>query len=288
MHRALALVPLLLAAPLAGCLGSDDPQPTNTSVPETTAPLPVAQAGDIVGTVVDPTQVPIGGAEVFLLRNDSKSATVARDGSYAMTRVEPGEHLVRAEATGFLGETFLVRVKSGQVTELEIVLRPEPELEPSHQTRELEGLIDCAVVVASADSPTRPTCVNYDENARMVFDVEVPPDPVRVLIEVLWEPDTPFSERMAVDAQTVGLGPQDADLGDTEGASVLRLDIPPAVVSRYFADAGKLRINVTVAPSVGDEEGVALGLAFQQQFTLLITTFFVEPGAPDFSALGDA
>jgi hypothetical protein len=153
--RALTVAILLVTAGLAGCIGDDDLEETNTTVPETSpAPAP-AQEGNLVGTVVDPTQVPIPGAEVFLLRNDTLSTTVAQDGSYTMEGIPPGEHLIRVQADGFEGQTFNVRIKSGQTTQLDVTLVPETTREAFHETRELGGLIDCSIVVAQAENPER-------------------------------------------------------------------------------------------------------------------------------------
>jgi zinc transporter ZupT len=58
---------------------------------------------------------------------------------------------------------------------------------------------------------------------------------------------------------------------------------PPRLVGLVLAfGAGALISAVSFELA---EEGVAIGGAIEQEFTLFVTEFFVEPGADDFSAL---
>ncbi len=285
MARALLVSLALIAVAFSGCLGDDEAvEPTNTT--PVTAPAPaLAQEGNLVGTVVGDTQNPVPGATVGLLRNASFNTTVAQDGTYTLSDVPAGEHLIHADADGFIGQTFSVRIKSAQTTVLDITLQPEPIDTPYHESQEFGGLLDCAFVVASADTPHRLPCVQIDPNARSILSIDIQPEPVRVLIEITWEASQPLAESLYASAKSSGLGHQNQVLGDREGENVLRLDIPEPVLERFYGDGGEMEVNVTAAPSLGDEEGVAIGAAIEQEFTMVVTQFFIDPGAEDFSAV---
>ncbi|MDX1611037.1 MAG: carboxypeptidase-like regulatory domain-containing protein [Candidatus Thermoplasmatota archaeon] len=290
MRRATALALLVLLAALAGCVGQETADPVaaqNTTIPETAPPPEPAQEGDIVGAVTDLSQVPVPGAEVFLLRNQDLGTVAAQDGTYTLEDVPAGEHLIRAEAEGMRGETFLIKVKSGQTTLLDISLEHLPSEEPFHETRELAGLIGCSFTVGQGhDNHQDLPCIRVDPNARTVFNLEPGPQPERILLELVWEANTEMAEALSMDAQTIGTGVQDVTLGEAHGSSVLRLDIPAEKLERHFIEPGKkYRVNVSATPHMGDDHAAMVGGAIEQEFTLLVTTFYFDPGDPSFSAL---
>lgn len=143
MRRSIAWVALFAALVLtAGCLGLGDEgdeqelQKEGADVTEDT--------GGIEGLVTDPAVRPIAGANVTLVEAE-RSTTTADDGSFAFSRVEPGDKTLRVTAEDHVATVRTVSVTAGDVRQVDLVLAGAGDEQPYQQVLEMEGFIECGV-----------------------------------------------------------------------------------------------------------------------------------------------
>jgi len=78
-------------------------------------PVAAQQYGTLTGTVTDTNEETLTGANVILV-GTQKGASVGQDGSYRLTRIEPGEYTVRVSFVGYKTVERTVQVEAGQTT----------------------------------------------------------------------------------------------------------------------------------------------------------------------------
>lgn len=94
------------------------------------APVPAAAQwpGTLVGRVFDATTgeaVSTAVVEIPTLSAPASSARTGPSGSYSIQGIEPGLHVVRTAAPGYLDHDQEVQVRNGAVTRVDIALRPQ-------------------------------------------------------------------------------------------------------------------------------------------------------------------
>lgn len=137
----LMLALVLLVAPLAGCLGGDDDG--GQGIQKQRADV-TDQTGGIEGVVTDAAVQPVVGANVTLVET-GKTTQTADDGSYAFSRVAPGEHSLRFEASGYVPARETVTVQAGQAAAVDMILTHLSLQEPFIQQIELNGFVECGI-----------------------------------------------------------------------------------------------------------------------------------------------
>lgn len=138
---ALWLICILLVAPMAGCLGGGDGG--SEEVQEQRADV-TERLGGLEGVVTDTAVQPVVGANVTLVETNQTTQT-ASDGSYAFSRVPPGEYTVRFETSGFVSARETATVQAGQAAVLDMILTRLSLQEPFTQQLEMTGFVECGV-----------------------------------------------------------------------------------------------------------------------------------------------
>ena len=103
---------------------------TLTFSPSLSTSPPVATTGGIKGTVTDSaTGLPIQGALVTITPDPAGTGPLATDvlGMFALASMEPGTYTVTINAANYTGQTYLVTILGGVITDLgSIRLNPSP------------------------------------------------------------------------------------------------------------------------------------------------------------------
>ncbi len=133
------IVVVVLAAPLAGCLGGDGDgdEPLQEEQADVTERL-----GGIQGVVTDNAVQPIEGANLTL-EELGETATTASDGSYAFSRIEPGTYTMLVRADGFVTTKETATVEAGEVTTVDHLLTHLTSDQAFMQQQELVGFVEC-------------------------------------------------------------------------------------------------------------------------------------------------
>ncbi len=196
----LALV--LLAAPLAGCLGGDDggDEPIQKEQADVTT-----SSGGIQGVVTDNAVQPVVGANLTL-EGTGQTATTASDGSYAFSRIDPGTYTMVVRAEGFVTAKESVTVEAGDVATVDVLLTHLTSQQAFMQQQELVGFVECgaawwvtpmvlpySAVAACAVPNTVLEVAGLGGNATNdrfmhFFELEAPID--TVVYEMTWESET--------------------------------------------------------------------------------------------------
>jgi hypothetical protein len=322
MHfRAWLLALALLAVPLTGCLGltGDDDSSGGDDVQQTAQVT--STTGGIEGLVTNAAVEPIEGAEVSIPAL-GESTTTSEDGSFAFSELAPGTHTVAFESEGFLSTEQDVDVAAEEVATVDVVMTREPGQNPYMTQRKFTGFVECsanAVVVAVAACAIPNAFGGNVTNDRFTFQFPVEPDPWQMTTEVKWETSTPLGARNSMNIEPAGL-PNDnkTEFGSLVGESPLihqtdrerfaEVDKnttavcdeekdPESAISasrdaycnrNYIEEGGEVYVRMFVASSDPTGTGVpGPGVAFQQEYDLVVTTFHYAPACDDFSVFED-
>lgn len=281
--RALSILSLVAALVLAGCAGnkgsSTEPVPT-----EDETGLPEGITNVLLGLVVGPDQAPIANATVEVLSVGMRTNTTDA-GEYEFTNLEPRDYLIAVAKEGYRTKTQRAIVEDGRVYELNFLLEEKPLDVPYSVTLPFNGFISCQFAYA-----TNPENVQYhdcgalDSNNKVVKEYELSPGGAQVIIEAEWDAVQSLAERLTMVVESVGFGHQDIVFGQVSGPSGLRMPIDEPVMRKYYPEGGKLRVTFSAAPNL-DNDYLDVGLAFQQDYQLYASVFYIEPGPPGYSYL---
>lgn len=314
------LVIVLLAAPLAGCLGGDGDadEPLQEEQADVTESL-----GGIQGVVTDNAVQPIVGANLTL-EELGETATTANDGSYAFSRIQPGTYTMIARAEGFVTTKETVTVEADEVATVDLLLTHLTSDQAFMQQQELVGFVECgagwwvtpmvlpySAVAACAVPNTALEVAGLSGNATNdrfmhVFDLEAPVS--TVVYEMTWGSE---NTALSTNIEVAGF-PNDDEATFHEGAGLpplyARLDEPvfQRVATNFtelcegangteandnycgfnFWDKGwPLQVRV-FASSDCSETPARVCPVLQEEFTHYVSAFYNEP-APDGFAILD-
>ncbi|MBI2078951.1 MAG: carboxypeptidase regulatory-like domain-containing protein [Euryarchaeota archaeon] len=267
---------------LAGCAGGKpaqtDPVPT-----EDGEGLPEGVLNVLLGTVVGPDQAPVMNATVEISSLGMVTNTTEA-GEYEFVNLEPRDYYVSVSKEGFVTRSARAIVEDGRVFELNFQLEEKSLEVPYNTTLPFSGFISCQFAYA-----TNPENVQYqdcggalDANNQVVKEYVVGPNSAQVIIEAEWVPKQDLAERLTMVVESVGFGHQDIVFGQVSSTSPVRMPIDPLVMRKYYPTGGKIRVTFSAAPSL-DGDYLDVGLAFQQDYKLYATVFYVDPGPPGFS-----
>ncbi|HLE46769.1 MAG TPA: carboxypeptidase-like regulatory domain-containing protein [Candidatus Thermoplasmatota archaeon] len=268
---------------VSGCASSKpkDAEPTTT---EDEDGLPEGINNVLLGTVVGPDSIPIGNATVEVLSVGMKSNTT-EVGEYEFTNLEPRDYLIAVTKEGYRTKTQRAIVEDGKVFELNFQLEERPLDVAYNETLPFSGFIACQVAYA-----TNPENVQYqdcgaaDPNNKVVKEYEINPGGAQVIIEAEWVANQALAERLTMAVESVGFGHQDLVFGQISGPSGLRMPIEEQVMRKYYPEGGKIRVSFSAAPNL-DNDYLDVGLAFQQNYKLYASVFYIDPGPPGYSYL---
>jgi hypothetical protein len=142
MRRIATVAALASLVLLAGCLGlggedgGDEVQQNEAVTTDDT--------GGIEGLVTDEAVQPRADVTVTLPATGEETTT-GEDGSYAFSKVEPGEHTLVFDREDLVSVEETVTVAAGDVAKLDVVMADTVEAQAFTQDLELVGFIECGV-----------------------------------------------------------------------------------------------------------------------------------------------
>jgi hypothetical protein len=294
---------LVAALALAGCSGgTPEERPHAGSTSGTAAPPPAdfsdldlkatKTTGVLRGVVVDATIMPIAGAAVTL-QPGNLSMAADREGRFGFEDLEPGAYLVRAAKEDYAGAQASVQVVAGEsepratMLVLERVLGTEPYVD----AMSWDGYLQCSLIAAGFFFTG---CMASDvtgDDSRREDPIAVPPQFMQS--ELTWQSTQALGSNLCMKHYARD-GTDFEPIRDTQDRLHEACGAVPVVQS-----FNRTELNAT---HVGEGRGVervvwvayavdgALGLAFQQQFTVFTHVFhnfvpdegwvFVRDGSP--------
>lgn len=280
MRRAPLLLVLLLLA--AGCTGKAGPQVAAPSGDPDGLPAGVENL--LEGAVLGVDRLPIPDVNMTVSGVSDFQSTDAL-GYYRFENLPPGDHIVTAEKAGFRSRSQRAFVEDGTILELNFTLEERPLATPYNSTRDQGGFIACQLTVQPApDNRQRTACGDSLPNNKQVHDFPVEGGAAQLQIELFWTQKTDAARNLQMVAESVGVNA--VTYGDETGPAGLKILVSGSLIEKTVPNGGQIRVSVHAAPGALDApDDTDAGLAFQQDYTVYLTAFFVEPGPSDFSAL---
>lgn len=314
--RAATFALLLGLTLLAGCIGAgdDDEEDLLTQRAEVTD-----DQGGVEGIVTNEAVEAIQDATVRLERTMEETQT-AGDGSFALSRITPGEHRLIIEADGYLSTERSITITPGEVTFIDIILTRVPSEESYSVAHELVGFIECGVGWSTDPDPLPGLTSNAlaacavpnivfenSTNDRFLHYFELDPPVETMMYELTWDTqDTALSTLIEIE-----------DFHFTEEGTLFTGSGPPPIQTRmdrdtfeevdqgfqdrcegandteqedrfcgyeFFEDGWPMQSRVFASGDCQDIPARACPL-IQERFTHVVTTFYHEPAPDGFSQL---
>jgi len=271
--RAIILASLVvLPALLAGCSDSGEELGAQS----------VQAPGHILGAVVDTGGAPLAGAIVTIV-GSNLTATTDAAGAFAF-RVEAGEHVLTANATGHFSQTLRANPRPGLNATLSFRLKAIPLVTPRIDTAEAAGYLSCAAVVEDGTTSSDLACGQDDPNHKpaVQFGIDTRDGLEALVIEVAWEPGTRGADALRIEVRA-SPDPDAAIVGAVTGAGGrARLQLAPDSVGETLV------VSAKAAGSMLDEEaGRDVGLAVQQSFAVYLSLFYHQGVPSGYSVLDE-
>lgn len=269
--RAPLVAVVLLGIALAGCADGDPDETTPT-----TSPAP-KQTPMLSGWVFDPAIRPVAGVTVELT-DTGTVVTTDENGFYGFPSAPRERFLVLvASKEGYMSASKQVTLPLEGHVRLNFTLQPEPVRTPRVEVQKFEGLLSCRTGITVDEENATFDCGPGTESADQ-WDFAVEADLAGAVIEVFWDPGTPLAESLSVRVETLELGEFNFVIGETLGSSPLRITVPQAVAAKFYPAGGLMRATVDAAPdNDANEAGIGASVAFQQDFAVFASLFYVEP-----------
>ncbi|MEA3165491.1 MAG: CarboxypepD reg-like domain [Thermoplasmata archaeon] len=272
-----AVAALAFAALLAGCSqGQGDGADTT--------PGPVVD-----GLVVDAARIPIGGA-AFSVQGQPETGVTDEGGRFEFEAPPGVELLVTVQAAGFVGSSQLIPPFSGDHHDLVFLLERLPSEAPYVTVEKFDGIIRCGLTAVVGEDPSRPhehKGVRCDDVAPMgqnIWNFTVPVGATGLVLEGFWEPRTELSTALILKVTI----PETGDIvGFVEQVSPLRLQFSKVALAQNLA-AGHDTLSIVVTPGAGtgNHDHGAVGVFVDQDFRLIMTSFFNGPVDPAYTVAG--
>ncbi|HLE48303.1 MAG TPA: carboxypeptidase-like regulatory domain-containing protein [Candidatus Thermoplasmatota archaeon] len=270
MSRAAVALLLFVALTFSGCTSGG----AKSAPADTTAPPPTvsAEAGSIVGRVVDDEARPVSGAEVALIKGAEQAVKTDPEGKFTFNDLAPGPYVVVAQKLGYDSVSRAVTVTAGEVANVELTLAAMAVVEQTHFSTSKNGRIGCSYYATASWStcPVQP----FENNYCLKFNVTTGNS--HRLAELVWQKNAVYA-------------PDQLWLGERNQANTgwiaYAQGVSPVSVStdeKLKLKEGKTESNwcVYIASSVG------ANLALDQPFTIHFTAFYNYEDIPDdFTAL---
>lgn len=280
MARATLLLVLLLLA--AGCAGKPTPQ----AGPVASDPdrLPPGVENVLEGTVRGVDLLPIADVGITVSGVSDFQAT-DESGYYRFENLPPRDYIVTADKEGYRAKSQRALVADGVIYELNFTLEERPVAKPYNTSRDQAGFIACQLSVQTApDNRQRAGCGDGLPNQKQVHDFTIDAGAVQLQIELHWTKRSDAARNLQLVAESLGSGA--VTYGDETGGTGLKIVVASSLIEKTIPQGGKVRLSVHSAPGLLDApSGPDVGVSFQQDYKVYVTSFFVEPGPQNFSAL---
>lgn len=283
MRRAWILLAATLAvtAPLAGCVGKSNQQGTGGSG----NPSSGADAAILDGWVFDDSQLPIEAVNLTINAANASALTDA-SGHYAFAALPTGIPLVLiAQKEGFEPRSASITLAEDNHSRLNFTLPAVAVKAPYSEVKDFRGKLSCQAVATVEEDNHRFECgAGVDPANAPLWEFTVAKDTAGIVIEVTWESGTALADDLNITVETVGFGDADMVLTSLEGPNVLRAQVNSFQAAKFYSGGGTVRVTMGAATNIDDEEvGVGGALAFQQDYDVFASIFYIAPPQPDYT-----
>ncbi len=278
MRGATILLALLVAT--SGCLGGSSKK-TDDSDDGSGGPTLTG----IEGWILDQARQPVDGALVRLL-SDDRNLTTGPDGAYLFEPLPTDEVIIIVvEHPQFEIASKSVTLEPDVRTRLNFTLTPLPTKVATVDTPSRKGFLACqmAFTMPSGQEP-RYDCSTAVPGNNDEWILSVGPDLAGIVVEIYWVAGSELARYLNVTVETLDFGDLNTILASTEGPSILRAQVSTLQTEKYYSEGGKIRIHVKPSTYAEEQEaGAGAAWAFQQEFQVVASLFYVEPPPSDYS-----
>lgn len=272
---------LILVLLVAGCAGQAGPKAsTGPSDPNV---LPPGVENVLEGTIRGVDLLPIPEVNVTVTGlSDFQSTDDA--GYYRFENLVPRDYVVTAQKEGFRPKSQRALIEDGAIHELNFTLEELPIEKPRNTTLDAAGFIACQLSHQSApDNRQRTGCGEGLPNNKQVHDFTVDAGAAQLQIELFWTKRSDAARNLNMVAES--LGTSAVTYADETGATGLKVPVAQSLLEKTIPAGGKVRVTVQAAPGLLDDaDGADVGVAFQQDYAVFFTIFYVTPGPTNFTA----
>ena len=316
IHRTPTLAALLiLVAAVAGCVGDDavsgrpvgvskqndaTGQAESSAVPES-ADAPV---GEIGGTVVDDSMIPIANATVDL-DGETYVTITKEDGTFALTYVPTGTHELRVRKDGHLDHTSRVVVVEAERIEVKVTLVQTASAEEFVETKTQSGMVVCGASLRNPVTPITNTILICNglgvDKMKILWTVPTYENITGLWIETTWKSTQALGDQLVVTWRGVMPGGDvrgGTYLGVFSGKNPLSNGMSRQHLEDYYVDANKKDLSqcsgkkcgmegwhAAHASTLGSSSPVDFSIMINQAFDVYVTYFHRVPFPTTFTAL---
>lgn len=278
---------VLLAVVLAGCAGEAQEAGPSPSSTDPNA-LPEGVANVLQGRVAGDDSYPIPNATVTVVALQINQTT-DEAGEFRFENLEPRDYVVTASKEGYRSKTLRAIVEDGKAYELTFLLELKPNVVPYSEVLNFRGRISCqAAFAADPESVAYYDCGAVDPTSARAKDFQFQANGAQIVVEAFWQAAQSGANNLTLEVQSVGLTTQDIVFGTIAGESGLKLPISQSLMRSYYRDGGSIRATMSAAPGMLHQpDSYDAGFAFQQDFEVWVTVFYIDPGPPNYSVKKD-
>lgn len=240
----------------------------------------------VEGWVVDLAYKPIVGANVSLT-GTGLWATTDDEGHFGLEAPPATQLLVTVTAPGFMAASQSVGAASGSRHILNFTLERVPAAAPYTLVESFNGFLQCGVTLVVMENQSTPhehqgaRCSTLINDTRNTWHTAIPNNATGMIIETEWTPNSEFAQGLVMKIVVDGSGDV---LGFIEGRSILRVQLSQAkLLQNIQAGFTDYTVTIEAGAGTGEHEHGAVGVFYEQAFTIYATTFYNGPADPSYS-----
>jgi hypothetical protein len=327
MRAAFLLGSIIVASILSGCVASEGAPAAPGSAPQVVdGPARFNESsGAVEGLVLNPETLPVEGALVALVQGSVPTMQSLTDagGRFVFNEVAPGTYTVAATKLGYTSTAKRIDVLAGEITTASVVIEEIEVYSPYYKTFQVTGYFECSYQAGSKGPcffpvvGTNTSVVPVDPwtNNKRQFNYGVPPGAMTVLNEMQWSQTSAatgdsmsvfmsYQERTGSHWYCDAASPspiymrweraRDGDSWDPSdnapGTCVQGDDSLPSAEPKTIPMDGSQILTSRANTGPSNLPGLStagVGMAFQQSFDIVITSFHWEFAPEGWTGLSD-